>query len=59
MLVLTRREGESILLLVDGKTIEVNVSRIQGSHAKISIDAPREVEIVREELSESRADRYC
>ena len=50
MLTLTRREGESIFLFVDGKTIEVDLSMIDGHQAKISIDAPQEVDILREEL---------
>ena len=50
MLALTRREGESIILTVDGKTIKVELHQIRNGQAKVAIDAPKEVEIVREEL---------
>ena len=50
MLALTRRESESIILTVDGKTITVILHQIKNNQAKVAIDAPKEVEIVREEL---------
>ena len=50
MLALTRREGESIIPTVDGKTIRVELHQINKNQAKVAIDAPREVEIVRSEL---------
>lgn len=52
MLVLTRRPGESILLTntVTGDEITVRVVSILGQHAKIGIDASRDVKVLREEL---------
>ena len=47
MLILTRKIGETIIL--DGG-IKIIVSGIQGSHAKIGIDAPKEVKVYREEI---------
>jgi len=51
MLVLTRREGESIVLSIPGsdEIIAVRVVRT-GTQVKLGIDAPQEVEILREEL---------
>ena len=51
MLVLTRREGESIVLAIPGSedTIEVRVMKA-GAQVSLGIDAPLEVEVIREEL---------
>ncbi|QDU61559.1 Carbon storage regulator [Planctomycetes bacterium Pan216] len=51
MLVLTRKEGERILI---GKNISVQVVRLETGGVRIGIEAPREVEILREEI----ANRY-
>lgn len=48
MLVLTRRVGESILI---GDDIEVKVSEIGGSQARLTFFAPDDVAIVRKEIS--------
>ena len=51
MLVLSRRDGETILLrLPNGEEIEVTL--ISGGPCKLGISAPAEVEIVRTELDE-------
>ena len=47
MLVLTRREGET--LVIDGD-IKVTVLSIKGNQIRIGIDAPKEVPIHRQEL---------
>lgn len=47
MLVLTRKPGESILL---GDDIRLTVVRVDGSKVRIGIDAPRDIDICREEL---------
>lgn len=49
MLVLTRRLGESITI---GENIRLVVVDIDGSQVKLGIEAPREIEIYREELYE-------
>lgn len=49
MLVLTRREGET--LVIDGD-IKVTVLSIKGNQVRIGIDAPKEVPIHRQELLE-------
>ena len=51
MLVLTRKEKQSFLL---GDNIEITVLEISGDKAKIAIDAPREVSILRKELAETK-----
>jgi carbon storage regulator CsrA len=50
MLSLTRREGESVFLFVDGKTIEVHLHYADWGEARIAFDAPDDVQILREEL---------
>lgn len=47
MLVLTRKEGEQILV---GDNVVITVNRIAGNRVAIGIEAPREVSIVRGEL---------
>jgi carbon storage regulator len=49
MLVLTRRPGESIVV---GSNIVVTVIEIKGGQVRIGIDAPREVDVYREEIYE-------
>jgi len=49
MLVLTRRLGESITI---GENIRLVVVDIDGNQVKLGIEAPREIEIYREELYE-------
>lgn len=49
MLVLTRRPGESIIV---GENIVVTVIEIKGGQVRIGIDAPREVDVYREEIYE-------
>jgi carbon storage regulator len=47
MLVMTRREGESIQI---DDNIVVRIERIDGSQVKVSIDAPHSLPIVRTEM---------
>ena len=49
MLVLTRRPGESIVV---GEDIVVTVIEIKGGQVRIGIDAPRDVDVYREEIYE-------
>ncbi|MCD4691514.1 MAG: carbon storage regulator CsrA [Calditrichales bacterium] len=49
MLVLTRRLGESITI---GDNVKVIVVGIDGSQVKLGIEAPKSIEIYREELYE-------
>lgn len=50
MLVITRRQGEAVVI---GKDIEIIVSEVSGDKIKLCIDAPREVTIMRKELLET------
>ena len=47
MLVLTRRLGEAITI---GDNVKLIVVEIDGNQVKLGIEAPREIEIYREEL---------
>ena len=49
MLVLTRRPGESIVI---GQDIIITVIEIKGGQVRIGIDAPRSVDVYREEIYE-------
>jgi carbon storage regulator len=47
MLVLTRREGETIKI---ADNITVTLQRIKGNAVRVSVEAPREVKVLRGEL---------
>ena len=47
MLILQRKVGESIMI---GDNITITVQSISSDKVKIAIDAPKEVQIIREEL---------
>lgn len=49
MLVLTRKAGESIVI---GSDVVVTVIELRGGQVRVGIDAPREVEVHREEVYE-------
>jgi len=51
MLVLSRKTGQKILV---GKNIIITVVRIDQGIARIGIEAPKDIAIVREELLEAR-----
>jgi carbon storage regulator len=53
MLILTRREGETLLI---GDNIEVTVLAVNGSQVRIGIEAPRDVTILREEVAERQRE---
>ena len=50
MLILARREGETLRLTYQDISIRIVVTDIKGSKTKIGIEAPLDVEVVREEL---------
>lgn len=47
MLILTRKEGESILI---GEGVEIKILEISQGTVKIGIEAPKNVKVVRKEL---------
>ncbi|MBD3754342.1 MAG: carbon storage regulator CsrA [Gammaproteobacteria bacterium] len=47
MLVLTRREGESLLI---GDNVKLTILAVKGGQVRVGIEAPQEVSIHREEL---------
>ena len=49
MLILTRRNGESLMI---GDDVKITILGIKGNQVRIGIDAPREVEVHREEIYE-------
>ena len=51
MLVLSRQGGQSIVMhLPSGETIRIKIKEAHGNRARIGIDAPDSVRILREEL---------
>ena len=52
MLLLSRKVGEQIVLTVGDEEIIVHLSRINGSRARIGIEASKNVKVRRRELDE-------
>jgi len=52
VLVISRKVSESILI---GDNIEIIISEISGDRAKICINAPKDIPIVRKELVETQS----
>lgn len=50
MLTLNRKEGESIILTINDQRVNIILSQAKHGQAKITIDAPEEILILREEL---------
>lgn len=50
MLTLKRKEGESIILTINDQRVQIYLSEAKNGQAKISIDAPEEIRILREVL---------
>ena len=58
MLVLTRKLGESITCtLPDGSVIVLTLVEVRGDKARIGIDAPKSVQVLRTELIGERRHR--
>lgn len=49
MLILTRREGESVLI---GDQVTITVLRVKGNQVRLGVNAPKDVAVQREEISE-------
>ena len=56
MLVLTRNIGET--LVIGKEKIRVTVTNIKGNQAKLAVEAPRYISVLREELGEPRETRH-
>ena len=49
MLILTRREGESVLI---GDDVTITVVRVKGGQVRLGVNAPKNVAVQRVEISE-------
>lgn len=50
MLILTRRISEKIIIDIGGELIEVVPLNVNGSQVKIGVQAPRHIDVRREEI---------
>lgn len=53
MLVLSRRSGERLVLILGGQKATIELLAVSGNRARVGIDAPNSVRIVREEIQHS------
>jgi len=51
MLILTRKAGESITI---GDNIQIHILGIKGGQVRIGVDAPRDVPVNREEITQRK-----
>lgn len=56
MLVVTRKVGESVIIRAGKDTITVSVEAVHGGNARIGLDAPSHVQILRNELVQNREE---
>ncbi len=52
MLMLTRRRGEGLVLMIGDHRFTLEVLGVSGNRTKIGIRAPREVKVLRDELDQ-------
>lgn len=50
MLILTRKQGESIIITLDGHDIEVVIKGVENNKVRVGVDAPRHVSVNRKEI---------
>ena len=51
MLILSRRTKETVVI---GDTITITILSIRGNQVRVGINAPREIEVLREEVAERK-----
>jgi len=52
MLVLSRYQGEAIVIQIGGERVRIAISQVQGNRVRLGIEAPKSVQINREEIQE-------
>lgn len=50
MLILTRRVGESLMIIKDGVVMTATILGIKGNQVRIGVNAPKDVAVHREEI---------
>lgn len=54
MLVLSRKENESVVARIDGRLVKITVTEIRGDKVRLGFEAPRDIEVDREEVFERK-----
>lgn len=55
MLVLTRKEGERVVINFPGQRVVLEVCKVEGDRVRLGFDAPRSVAVLREEIADRPA----
>ena len=55
MLILTRRVGEAVMI---GDDVSITVLRVKGNQVRLGVNAPKDVQVQREELQKKAQDGH-
>lgn len=50
MLVLSRKSGERLVLILGGQRATIELLSVSGNRAQVGVDAPRHIRVIREEI---------
>lgn len=55
MLIITRREGETVVVECEGKILQIKIAAVEGQTIKLGFEGPQSFKIYREEILKKTA----